>query len=143
MLLFLLACLPSPKLDDSACTEIGCTDGLAVNFTLTTPGAWTFDLDLDGTVAHCSATLPLDGSGGCDTAGISLNLSGSELPEDQQSITGLTLEQTGIVSLGLTISRDGTQVWTDTLTPTYETLAPNGEACGPVCSSASESVTVE
>ena len=94
--LLLAGCVP-PLM----CTEIGCLGGLSFGFEVDEPGTWTFELDLieDATVIDtitCVGTLPLsdDADDGCDRSDAFLTLSGSELDPSQQSIAGLTLDNT-------------------------------------------------
>jgi hypothetical protein len=139
-----LACvLPSTDSGDSAalgCTEIGCTNGLDLAFTLDDPGHWTVRASLDdGTTLSCEASLPLSGDERCD-AGMSLSLSGSALPADQQAITGAYLETTSAASVRLVIEDDHGFYFDVLIEPEYEVLQPNGPECGPTCTYASETL---
>jgi hypothetical protein len=148
LLLLLAACDPIPLFphdDTAACTDMGCTDGYDLGFSVSTPGTWSFDLSIDGAPVHCQATLPLRESNpdGCDADDVGLVLSGSALPDSEHSIEGLGVWRVGVETIELTVTRDDAPVWSGTLHPAYETLAPNGEACGPVCSYAHEDVAFE
>ncbi|MCB9758921.1 MAG: hypothetical protein H6739_03705 [Alphaproteobacteria bacterium] len=143
--LALLACKGAPFDSGLACTDIGCIDGLEIRFETDgwPAGRYVVALDLDGATETCTATLPFGDSpdDGCDGEA-SLSLIGTRLPAAQQAIGGVWLTRTDLSAVGLTLSRDDAVLVETTLTPEYETLAPNGEACGPVCRYASEAVVV-
>jgi hypothetical protein len=146
MLLPLLACAAlAPGDSGLSCTEIGCSDGFDLAFHITSTGVWTFDVDLDGSLVTCEAALPLRDSDpdGCDASDVGLVLSGSALPDDQHSIEGMTIARTGLANVGLVVYHERSEVWSGSFAPDWQTVAPNGEACGPVCSSASDTVPVE
>jgi hypothetical protein len=139
-----LACTDS---DDSnhggMCTEIGCIDGLSVNFTpaLTGKGTYTFDVTVDGTAYSCDATIPLAGSStvcGKDNV-VSIYLSGTELDPSEQSLPGMHVEGTP-KSVQIQVHRDKTLVADADLSPKYQETQPNGPNCPPTCHSASENV---
>ena len=147
MTLLAMACvLPSSDSGDTAalgCTEIGCTNGLEIAFTLEDPGHWTVLATLDGgNTLSCEASLPLSGDDRCD-AGMTLYLSGSELPADQQSITGVYLETTSASRVAIAIEEDEGFYFQTFVDPGYEVLQPNGPECGPTCTYASEVIEPE
>lgn len=124
-----------------ACTEIGCTDGLGIGFSFTEPGAYAFQIVADGATITCSATLPLPP---CEQAGATcsspqavLSASGCALPESQHSLEGLMLDGQHPASVEVVVERDGAELVRRTFTPQYQRVAPNGEACGPICHQAS------
>lgn len=123
--------------DGMDCTEIGCVDGFSGEFSpaFTTPGAYAFTLDLDGSVSTCAGSLPLNDDFNCDGA-LGVTLSGSALPDSEHSLPGFQILQFDFVTLQLTVTRDGTEEASWTVTPEWETFAPNGPECGPVCTSA-------
>ena len=141
----LLACTDSS--DDSnrgdACTEIGCIDGLTVNFqpALMGKGTYTFDVTVDGTAYSCDAAIPLAGSSTvCGTGGVvSIFLSGTELDPSEQSLPGLHVEGTP-KSVKIHVERDRDPVADADLSPTYQELQPNGPDCPPTCHSAAVDV---
>ena len=140
--LLLAGCVP-PLM----CTEIGCLGGLSFGFEVDEPGTWTFELDLieDATVIDtitCVGTLPLsdDADDGCDRSDAFLTLSGSELDPSQQSIAGLTLDNTTPEVVDVRVFLDDEERLNETFTPVYETFSPNGEECGPTCTSGGETL---
>ncbi len=129
-----------------ACTEMGCIDGLTVQFVpaLTAKGTYVFDVTVDGTAYSCEATLPLgDSSTVCGSGNVvSIFLSGSELDPTDQSLPGLHVEGTP-KSVQLQVHRDDTVVAGANLSPEYQTLQPNGPECEPTCHSAAVDVSTK
>lgn len=133
----LLACGGSklPGLDTKSCTEIGCENGVRIDFTFRDRGTYVFDVTVDGTTTRCRATLPLARgvSQACDRSEVFLGLVGSELPPEQQSIGGLTLPAaTNASSITVKATRDGNPIGEKTFAPAYRvTPGPNGPDCEP------------
>lgn len=116
------------------CTEIGCDNGVRVDFTFREPGAYVFDVTVDGAHVTCKATLPLPRQppDACDRADVMLGLVGSMLPADQQSISGLIFTSTTAGSISVRATRDGTALGDKTFAPPYVTSpGPNGPGCEP------------
>ena len=139
-LLGLTACSSGQDSAILTCTEIGCSDGLNINFEVTDPGQWVFVLERvqDGDVqptVTCTATLPIDtgAADGCDDPSVYLTLYGSELPNEEQRISGLMLMSQAPETIDVRVTLDAAEVLSTTLHPTYEEIAPNGVECGPVC----------
>lgn len=133
----------SPEEGPSGCTEIGCTDGLSVAFSSASWPAGDYRLDVvaDGLDYYCETVLPLDKDVPvtCSSDSLTLEVSGTELPPDQQAITGMHLS--GLAEIvQVSLSRDGLPLATQTYYPTYETVQPNGPGCEPTCRSASGSL---
>ena len=124
------------------CTEIGCADGFSGQFSpaFTAAGAYVFTLALDGAVSTCAGTLPFNDDFSCDGA-LGLTLSGTALPPSDQSLPGFEIRQIDFATLQLTVTRDGTEEASWTVTPTWDTVAPNGPECGPVCTTAGAELT--
>ncbi len=148
LLPLLAACGPAEKLDpgDRACTAMGCIDGFYV--TVTSSGAWkageyVVTVVADGVTTKCSMTFPLTSSSrsDCSGAGVQVGLSGSLLPEAQQSISSIALSSTP-ASVAIAITRDGVSLASSVFTPSYKTSRPNGPDCEPICTSASDTLTV-
>jgi len=134
--LFAAACL-DPKETGIACTDVGCTDGFYVSFERAAwnAGTWTFDVTVDDAAVTCQATIPL-GSGaadGCTDDLVMIELSGSELPVEEQSIPGMLIGVTDATTIRIAVSLDGTQVALQDFTPEYVTSQPNGPDCEPTC----------
>lgn len=130
--------------DATLCTDIGCTDGLDIAFSpaFETAGEYLVTVEADALVITCTANLPLtEDLATCDADGVYLGTSGSALDESEHRLTGLYLEA-GPSTVRLVVTRDGETVVEAELSPTYQTYAPNGEECGPVCTYDSESVSV-
>ncbi len=122
------------------CTDMGCVDGLTLSFEVFDQGTWTFELDLVSDddfhrSVTCIGVLPLntDADTGCDDPSFGLILSGSALPEDDQSIAGLVVWDLTPEELDVRVSLDDVELLSTTLNPSYSTTEPNGEGCEPAC----------
>jgi hypothetical protein len=128
------------------CTEMGCIDGLSVNFDppLMGKGTYTFDVTVDGTAYSCDATIPLEGSSTvCGTGGVvSIYLSGTELDPSEQSLPGLHVEGTP-KSVQIQVHRDEALAADADLSPKYQETHPNGAHCPPTCHSAAVDVATK
>jgi hypothetical protein len=141
--LVLLAC--GDKEEDTgellACTQIGCSDGftLALEPALRSAGAYELTIIADGQTITCTTALPFDEAalGGCSSDGAWISLSGTALPEDQQSIDGLGLSSTP-AHIEVQILRDGALVASGSYSPEWAVVQPNGPECGPTCTQASD-----
>lgn len=117
-----------------ACTEIGCENGVRVDFSYRDAGSYVFDVTVDGAKVTCKATLPLPPQPptACDGPGVLLGLVGSMLPASQQSIGGLILSSTTAKTIAVRATRDGTLLGDKSFTPPYVTApGPNGPGCEP------------
>lgn len=132
-LLSLAACTVDP-LAPHACTEMGCADGLQIDFSYKQAGSYVVEVTLDGVLTTCKATLPLAASPPtpCDRAGVYLTLSGSMLPADQQSIGGVIVTATTAKHATVKITRDGAALASLDRDVTWTvTPGPNGPDCEP------------
>ena len=146
LLALLLACTDGNDSIGGACTEIGCIDGLTVDFAppLMGKGTYTFDVTVDGTAYSCDATIPLEGSSTvCGTGGVvSIFLSGTELDPSKQQLPGLHVEGTP-KSVQIQVHRDKALVADADLSPKYQEVQPNGPDCPPTCHSAAVDVVTK
>lgn len=145
--LALLALLACNKAEDSAvCTEMGCEDGFTIelNRQRWEAGTWTITLTSDGVNTTCTATIPLDEAnpGACDRTGYRLETSGSALDVSEQALTAVHIPRIDLAQVNLVVEHDGSEVFADSLAPTYETLQPNGADCDPTCTYASTRLTL-
>lgn len=150
------ACSPPPEppkaAADSAkaCSEMGCDDGLAIELVRPSPwpaGAYRFTLSIDGKAVRCEGALPLPPcdsgpSFHCDDASLTIAESGCALPPGEHAITGLHSTLTEGSEASLLIEHEGSIQATAKLTPSFQTLQPNGPGCEPVCQSASLKLTL-
>lgn len=125
-------------LGTKSCTEIGCVNGLGIDFVRSTwpAGVYEVRLTLDGSqTAQCSATLPFASttSGGtCNAPDIQLGTSGQMLPTSQHALTGVHIG--GLPkTVRVEIRRDGSLQLAQDVTPAYATSQPNGPGCEPTC----------
>jgi hypothetical protein len=138
----------TPEPPGRACTEIGCADGLTIDWESAggwKPGRYRFEFEIDGAATTCEATLPLrpcdaGPSVTCGTNGaVMIGESGCALPPDGHGFSGVTIA--GFPrSLKLRIVRDGQTLAEQTSAPSYRKVQPNGEGCPPVCQQAHEVV---
>ena len=130
----LLLALPLVGCQTKECTDMGCAQSARIDFTFTEPGAYVFEVTVDGAKATCRATLPLPRgpSAPCDRDEVLLGLVGSELPADQQSISGLILQTTTAKTVAIRATRDGALIGEKTIELAYTvTPGPNGPGCEP------------
>lgn len=124
-----------PGVGQRSCTELGCENGVNVDFVLRDRGSYVFVVDVDGSKTTCRATLPLPKGAfdACDKDEVFLGLVGSQLPADQQSIDGLKLPAaTNATSITIEATRDGISVGAKTFNPAYDVRpGPNGPDCEP------------
>lgn len=124
-----------PGLETKSCTEIGCENGVKIDFSFRDRGTYVFTVTIDGATTTCRASIPLPRGvfQACDRGEVYLGLVGSELPAEQQSIGGLTLPAaTNASSITLKATRDGNPIGEKTFAPAYVvTPGPNGPDCEP------------
>lgn len=121
--------------DQRGCTELGCENGVHVDFVFRERGSYVITVTVDGTKTTCRAALPLPKEffEACDGSEVFLGLVGSQLPADQQSIDGLELPAaTNATSITLEATRDGISLGQKTFKPAYDVRpGPNGPDCEP------------
>lgn len=124
----------------TACTEAACAEGFQIDFSFTERGSWLFEVDIDGALTTCRATLPLPSgsASACDGSAVQLSLVGSALPAAQQSIGGINVVTSTAKRITVKASRDGAAVREKSFQPAWvESPGPNGPDCEPkVCRSA-------
>lgn len=131
---------PAPR----ACTTIGCTSGLELELRRATPwphGTYRFTLKVDDASVSCEGKLPLEPcergpTFHCSDASLTVAESGCALPPDQHAITGLSSKATRATKVSLAIEHQGSIQASAQLTPTFQTVQPNGPGCEPVCEQA-------
>ena len=132
-LIFLAGCSVTP-FSDRWCTEIGCENGLRVEFQFRDKGSYIVEATVDGVKTTCRAVVPLSDPPPepCDRQGVFLTLSGSKLPPEQQTIGGLFLSTTTAKQILVKVTRDGVVLGTLDRTIDYAvTPGPNGPNCEP------------
>jgi hypothetical protein len=138
----LLACVCcSDTLD---CTAAGCIDGLSITLSRSSAsqevanplpaGAYEIELSLDDTLIRCHRSIPEELPLDCNTVPIIVE----RLVSMSSGMTlGFNVEvrQTPRVVNAL-VRYQGSMLAQATFSPEYRKIAPNGEACGPICHSA-------
>ncbi|HTU63544.1 MAG TPA: hypothetical protein VMF89_34010, partial [Polyangiales bacterium] len=145
------ACPESEQFDRSsknACTDVGCNSGYHLDLSPSsgwTAGAYTFELDLDGRTVSCQGAIPLKACAErtfrCDAEDVSLGESGCALPATQHGISNIAFEGFPL-ALTVRIVKDGNELSSTTLTPSYKAGQPNGPGCEPICCSAAGTISV-
>lgn len=132
----------------NACTDVGCRNGFNLDVSPSSgwsAGAYSFELDLDGRALTCQGSIPLKACGErsfrCDADDVMLGESGCALPATAQGIANIAFEAFPLV-LSVRILKDGKELTSSKLTPTYKAGQPNGPGCEPVCCGASATLTV-
>lgn len=137
---------PGPKVaSERTCTDMGCTSGLELEFVRPSPwppGSYRITLRIDGKSASCDGELPLKpcdqgASFRCSDASLRIAESGCALPASEHAISGLSSTASEATAVSLVIEHGGALQATANLTPTFQTVQPNGPGCEPVCESAS------
>jgi hypothetical protein len=147
----LAACPESERFERAGaneCTAIGCQSGYSLNVSPSSgwqPGAYRFELTVDGRAVKCTGALPLkacaERSFSCDADGVRLGESGCALEASQQGIAGIAFDGFPL-ALSMRVLRDGVEVVSAELTPVYRAGQPNGPGCDPICCSASDELRV-
>jgi hypothetical protein len=131
---------------NAACTEIGCSDGLSLTVSFTggfSLGAYEISVDPgSGEIEECDFEY-IESSSDCD---------GATQCVANASCSGIWSVPDGTVTLNLggnpddvvvSVKLDDEDVKVVSLSPEYTEFQPNGEGCEPVCSQATETVTVD
>lgn len=140
-----LAGFVSPSFaQEKMCTEMACVDGLTLTVDPARKwvhGKYEITLLLDNKQVTCKGQLPLNEcekgpTFECNFKGVTITESGCALPEDQQGIGDIHIDKAP-AKVMVRITRNYRPMLTRTIIAKYQTLAPNGPGCGPVCRSAS------
>jgi hypothetical protein len=129
---------------------MGCENGLDIELARPSPwpaGKYRVTLSIDGEPVHCEGVLPLrpcdsGPSFHCDDASLTIAESGCALPPGEHAISGLHSTVTEGSEVSLLIEHEGSIQATAKLTPSFESVQPNGPGCEPVCQSASMKLTL-
>lgn len=124
------------------CTEIGCADGLVVQVTPTAAwpaGEYRFTIEADGATTTCTGSLPLPECGTpairCDATGVTIGESGCALAPAEHAFSDImfTANPASVtIEVDLDEQRVGSQSWS----PSYQQVQPNGPDCEPTCTNA-------
>lgn len=126
--------------DFRACTTLGCQNGLHLTWAQGAwkPGLYTVEVSLDGANVTCTGRLPLPA---CDAgpgfrcgpgASVRLGESGCALPPETHGLAGIDIDTTP-AHVRIAVRRDGVEIGTQELNPSYREVHPNGPDCEPVC----------
>ncbi|MBX3233123.1 MAG: hypothetical protein KIT84_13215 [Labilithrix sp.] len=129
------ACDGDDVIGGTSCTEAACNDGVLIDFEYREPGAYAFDVTVDGVTTTCTATLPLPPSetdDPCAAQGIYLTRTGAALSADMHSLGGIRLASTSAQNVTLEVRRDDQPIADRTFAVQYSvTPGPNGPDCEP------------
>ena len=126
-----------------ACSEAGCSSGVTLSLEaaddVLPAGSYGVALDLDGSSEDCSFTVSEDpGACAMPPCVTDSTCNAQYLLTEHPQRVELTLGV--IVQLGVSVTRDGTEIASQQFAPTYEIVAPNGPGCGPNCAAAAVSL---
>lgn len=120
------------------CTLAGCDDGVDVQTNFATPGAYSFEVTVDGLKTTCAAKLPFDTAKlpECTPQNDVWVLLGSlDEPADAShvyTLRSVRIHKTNVKSVTLKATRDGSLLGEITFAPDYQvTPGPNGPNCDP------------
>jgi hypothetical protein len=130
---FLAACGTTEQAPEGCGTAV-CPAAYEAFFATTTAGSYVITVTFDGyPSAELTCVLAAGQSGHCETNDDQVPASASF------GATGITVDVVNSAqSIALTVTRDGTQLFTSTQKPTYAPAYPNGESCDPVCPEAED-----
>jgi hypothetical protein len=141
-----LGCASAPP---PSCTQIGCSDGLAVAFVPSSgwkPGHYKFEVNVDNELTLCEGNLP---HASCDvpsltcspTSGrVAIIESGCSLPPAQHGFSGMAVAGPPAKFVSIRATLDGAGLVDTQFVPAYQSVQPNGPSCPPVCMQAVEKV---
>lgn len=119
----------------TACTEIGCDDGITLTVSPASgliAGVYSVSVSGTGESTSCSLTVDNAAQVTDTTCDLIDNTAGSFTVVLHSSPETLTI----------TIDRDGTELGKEDITPSYTTVQPNGPECEPTCHQADVSMQV-
>jgi hypothetical protein len=130
--------------EPQSCTKAGCNDGVVITASSPGPlpdGEYRIALLLDGVAHSCTGPVPFLSAFtlSCESDAPGVILSFSEWqpsfvpPGTMPGGLRIGIENSAPRRIEMEISRDGNVIAAESFVPEYATLAPNGEACGPVC----------
>lgn len=106
------------------CTQAGCDDGTNVSIHGLEAGhRYEIDIATEDAFVQCTVVTSDAFSVTCDNA----LYYGGQLPEVYIDLDGTPAR------VAITVRQDGLVIADDEGSPDYRSVAPNGEACGPVC----------
>jgi hypothetical protein len=150
-----------------ACGTVGCESGLTVTLTVdptaVAAGMHTVDVTADGVSLSCAFTFPSPAdvtAGGVVSvpcpSGLAISFQSAETCTTTQTPSSSTISCVPVPgkiweivvvagtpsSVHLHQEVGGTAILDQTLAATYETVAPNGESCGPICHEGTAALTI-
>lgn len=132
---FVLLPLATPGCIGKSCTEVGCYDAANLEYRSSALTAGRFAVRVQqGTTTLLDVDCALTTAKGCSDAAHPDNA----IYLDPSALT--VLVGTAAPSLHVRIARDGVVLVDKDVTVSYSTFAPNGESCGPICSSGKASL---
>lgn len=121
----------------TACTEIGCDDGITLTVTSAsglTAGVYSISIAISGQGESASCTVTVNSAAQVtDTT--------CDLVDNTASSFTVVLH-TAPETLTLTLDRDGTELGKQDFMPAYKAFQPNGPDCEPTCFQADASMQI-
>lgn len=132
--------------DSESCTLIGCNDGFWVYVVAAEPlrdGTYDLELTLDGVAATCRHVIA-DGRaasaaecGGSSVVRSTASIHNNGSPPNNDAPNAFVIDiRDASARVTLRVLHDGAPLVEQSYEPTYQTVAPNGPECGPICDSA-------
>jgi hypothetical protein len=132
---------------ESFCTLVGCSDSLTIEVVLGPAtqrgGGWIVETTLDGRTTSCTIDVTTDSSDLIvDTTTDCPSLTIFEGDTSQDLVVAFAFEGSAPASASIKLTRDGTEVLSDTVSPSYVVSQPNGPDCEPTCRQATERLSL-
>lgn len=107
------------------CTEMYAPSGVSIGFEASDWPAGDYVFEIDG--IECDVTLPGSDGAFCESGGAAL-----ELLTDASgaAVQSAWLQESTPDPLSIVVSRDGTVIFEDEVSPAYTVDEPNGKGCG-------------
>lgn len=138
-----LAVLASCEEADQSCTAAGCSDGFGVFLVADEPlreGSYEVEVTMDGGPETCRFVVPGGPSGAEPVCSDSTRLRAFASIHDNGAAPDPDAPNAIIVDVFvasttavLEVRHDAAPLFEQTFRPTYQTIAPNGPECGPIC----------
>jgi hypothetical protein len=129
--------------EESDCTAAGCNDGFAVYLVADEPlreGIYDIEMTMDGDPVTCQIVLPGGSFGAAPACSdsvrlrVSASIHNNGAAPDHDAPNAIIVDMFVAAAVSeLKVSHDEAPLFEQTYRPTYQTVAPNGPECGPVC----------
>lgn len=128
------------------CTQVACVDFAAIRFepALTAEGTYSITVVIDGEPVECVAQVPGSLYDACASRLITIDSQKMEIELERNGerrttviekagIAGISISERMPRSISIEVSRDGSQVLLEDVSPAYESFFVNGPDCPGLC----------